>query len=106
MTEQEWLESTDPKSIVEFIKQDRAWYAVLEASHSLVIAIALLLIPSRQPIHPVMLSIPGMIAAVGLALGLSALRFGSWRTKAVASVAICGNTVVLFAIGHDLVALW
>lgn len=83
--------------------QDVAGRARLEAWISLGVGIGLLVFtPSYQPLHPVVQLIPGLIAAVGFALGVSAFRFGSRWTRLVAGWAVLCNLVMLLAVGQEL----
>jgi hypothetical protein len=83
--------------------QDAASVACLEAWASLVVGIPLLLFtPSIQPIKPVAASVPGMIAAVGFAVAISAFRFGSRGTRIVAVCAGCCHVMMLLAVGEEL----
>lgn len=87
-------------------EQDAATRACLEAWAALVVGLPLLFIPSVQPIKPVAASVPGMIAAVGFAVAISAFRFGSWRTRIVAVCAGCCHALMLLAVGQELFQAW
>jgi hypothetical protein len=83
--------------------QDAAGRARLEAWASLGLGIALLVFtPAYQPIHPVVQAVPAMIAAVGFAIAISAVRFGSWGTRIVAVCAGCCHVVILLGVGQEL----
>lgn len=100
------MKSPDDANLSPVEPSDASTPYAWEACLSLVLALGLLLLTPRYvPVRLDVIVIPGFIAALGFALGISAFRHGRWYVKLVAACAICGHAVMIVATGYDLYLL-